>query len=114
MPSFLRSHGNNKYRVTYKNVKVNFNHEDDEFISDEQFEQWYEEYSKKNKTPSLRKWIRDNSQQISERNYEAQKLKDQLQKNKDIVINKWKLKDIIIKSNWSLQTSNSYVAQMVN
>lgn len=54
LPSFLRSHGNNKYRVTYKNVKVRFNHDDDEFISDDQFEQWYDEYTKRNMVPSLR------------------------------------------------------------
>lgn len=60
------------------------------------------------------KWIKDNSKQINERIRVAQKLKDQLNKNKAILIEKWKLKDIMIKSNWSLQTSNSYVAQMLN
>ena len=114
LPSFLRSHGNQKYRVTYKNVKkVNFDF-DDQFIDDDEFEKWYEENAKKNAVPSLRKWFNDNKSKIELRIKDATLLKQQLRHNMDTIIRKWKLNDIIIRNNWSLQTSNSYLLGMLN
>ena len=112
LPSFLRNHGNQKYRVTYKNVKVRYNF--DEYVTDEEFKEWYEENLKQNQIPSLRKWINDNNKQINSKLQDTSSMRDQLNKNKNIIINKWKLNNIIFDSNWSLKNYNSYLLGMKN
>jgi hypothetical protein len=49
--SFMKSHTNYSYRVTYKHIK--FDQIYDEFIDDEQFAQWFAENKKKHRLPSL-------------------------------------------------------------
>lgn len=112
LPSFLRNHGNQKYRVTYKNVKVSYNF--DEFVTDEEFREWYEENLKQNQIPSLRKWLNDNKIQINQKLDETISLRDQLDKNKNFIIKKWKLNNIIFDSNWSIKNYNSYLLGMKN
>lgn len=112
LPSFLRQHSNYKYRVTYKNVKANFN--DDEMLNDEEFQFWYEENEKKNLTPSLRKWINDNKIKINSRISEAEKIKNQLQTNMSVIIERWGLNDLIFNADWSLKYSNSYMLGLLN
>jgi hypothetical protein len=112
-PSFIKQTGNSRYRVTYKYSNVNFD-QNDEFRGDEEFERWYVEMVKRNQVPSLRKWIKDNQEAFNARFREATSIKAHLEKNKRNVIKRWKLKDLTFKSNWSLQTCNSYLIGLLN
>lgn len=41
-------------------------------------------------------------------------MKIELERNKSLIVQKWKLNNIIIESNWSLKTSNAYMVGLLN
>ncbi len=112
-PSFIKQAGNSRYRVTYKYRNIKFN-QNDEFMSDEEFEKWYSEMEKRNRVPSLSEWVKNNQEGFNICVERANSIKIQLEKNKKIVIEKWKIKGLTFKSNWSLQTCNSYLVGLLN
>lgn len=55
-----------------------------------------------------------NKTRIDEKQREAANIKEQLNENKSQLIKKWKLNNIIIKTNWSLKSFNSYLLALNN
>ena len=61
-----------------------------------------------------RKWLRDNHEQIELKYKEAKLMKEQIEETKSFIISKWKLENIIFKSDWSLRHFNSYLNAIKN
>jgi hypothetical protein len=59
-------------------------------------------------------WLYENKAKIEAKKEEASVAQEQLNENKDKLIKKWKLKNIVFKSNWSLKSFNSYLQALNN
>ena len=53
--------------------------------------------------------MNENRSSIENKLSEARQISQQLEANKALLVQKWKLKDILFKSNWSLKHFNSYM-----
>lgn len=61
-----------------------------------------------------RDWLLTNNKSIESQLLETKLMEEKIQTNKNYIIKKWNLKDIIFKSNWSPKHFNSYLLGIKN
>ena len=101
------------YKLTYRRMD-NDMHYDDEYVDYDDFERWTNENLSKNKTPDLRDWLREKKPAIEAKQQEARIVSKQIDETRRAIIEQWKLKDIIIDTNWSLKHFSSYLLALKN
>lgn len=95
------------YTVSFYN-RNSFDYDDD-YVDLEEFERWTKENEKKYRIPTLKEWLNQNKTLIESKLLETKEMEEQIEKNKNYIIKKWALKDIIFNSNWSPRNFNSYL-----
>lgn len=101
------------YKITYRQMDLN-TYFDEDYIDLNDFERWASANLNKNRMPHLADWLRENKQLIEAKRQESAFTFQQIQETKNFLVREWKLKDIIVNTNWSLKHFNSYLLALKN
>lgn len=101
------------YKITYRQMDLN-NYFDEDYIDMNDFERWASANLNKNRMPHLADWLKENRALIEAKRHESTFTFKQIQETKNFLVREWKLKDIIVNTNWSLKHFNSYLLALKN